>query len=301
MTETREILLTGASGYVGGRLAPVLAERSHHIRALARSPEKLDLPAGAEAFEGDVVEGEGLEAAFEGADVAYYLIHSMGRGSDGEDFAERDRRGARNFGRAAKAAGVGRVVYLGGLGPTGEDASEHLRSRHETAEVLRDEGPPLVYVRAAMVMGSESASFKIMTSLVKALPVMICPRWIDTRSQPVAIEDVVATLAELATFEDAPDEVQLGGADVVTYREMMRRAAEELGRRPPVMVKVPVLTPRLSSLWVSLFTPVEVDLIRPLVDGLKSEMIVERDPPPGINDSPLGFEEALHAAFSEAS
>ena len=157
--------------------------------------------------------------------------------------------------------------------------------------------PELVYVRAAMVIGQGSASFEMLRHLVRRLPVMITPRWVDTRSQPVALQDVVRALADVAERADAPEEVQLGGADVLTYREMMRRAATVLGRRPPAIVKVPVLSPRLSSLWVSLVTPVETGLVRPLVDGLKSEMVVEQPPPPGINDRPLGFEDAVRAAM----
>ena len=220
----------------------------------------------------------------------------MGRGS-GDDFARRDREAAVNFGEAAREAGVERVVYLGGLGPTGEDASEHLRSRHEVAELLRQRVPGFVYVRAAMIIGQGSASFEMLRHLVSRLPVMITPRWVDTRSQPVAVADVVKALADVAELEDVPGEVQLGGADVLTYREMMARAAKVLGRRRPRIVKVPVLSPRLSSYWVSLVTPVETGLVRPLVDGLKSEMVVEQRPPEGINDRPLGFEDAVRAAL----
>ena len=247
---------------------------------------------------GDAVSGTGLHEALEGCRTAYYLIHSMGRGSGPDaEFARRDREAAVNFGEAARATGVERVVYLGGLGPTGADASEHLRSRHEVAELLRQRVPELVYVRAAMIIGQESASFEMLRHLVSRLPVMITPRWVDTRSQPVALQDVVRALADVAERDEVPGELQLGGADVLTYREMMRRAAKVLGRRPPLIVKVPVLTPRLSSLWVSLVTPVESGLVRPLVDGLKSEMVVEQPPPPGINDRPLGFEDAVRAAM----
>jgi uncharacterized protein YbjT (DUF2867 family) len=201
-----------------------------------------------------------------------------------------------NFGEAAAAAGVERVVYLGGLGPTGPDASLHLRSRHEVAELLRQR-VPLVYVRAAMVIGPGSASFEMLRHLVGRLPLMITPRWVDTRSQPVAIQDVVRTLADAGELPDPPDEVQVGGAEVLTYREMMRRTAAVLDRRAPLILKVPVLTPRLSSYWVSLVTPVDTGLVRPLVDGLKSETVVERPPPKGLNDSPLGFDEAVRAAL----
>jgi uncharacterized protein YbjT (DUF2867 family) len=217
-------------------------------------------------------------------------------GPDG-DFARRDREAAVNFGEAARDAGVERVVYLGGLGPTDAGTSEHLRSRHEVAELLRERVPELIYVRAAMIIGPGSASFEMLRHLVKRLPVMVTPRWVDTRSQPVAIADVVKALADVAELEEAPGEVQLGGAEVLTYREMMRRAARVVGRRPPAILTVPVLTPRLSSHWVALVTPVETGLVRPLVDGMTSETIVEHDPPDPINQHPLGFEDAVRAAL----
>ena len=290
------MLVTGASGYVGGRLVQELLSRGRRVRALARDPSRADQPAGVDVRGGDAVSGRGLREALDGCRTAYYLIHSMGRGSDAE-FARRDREAAVNFGEAAREAGVERVVYLGGLGPTGADASEHLRSRHEVAELLRQRVPGLIYVRAAMIIGEGSASFEMLRHLVTRLPVMITPRWVDTRSQPVAIADVVRTLADVAELEDAPQEVQLGGPEVLTYREMMGRAARVIGRRAPVIVKVPVLTPRLSSHWVTLVTPVESGLVRPLVDGLKSEMVVEQRPPAPINERPLTFDDAVRAAL----
>jgi len=292
--DMKTILLTGATGYVGGSLLPELLARGHRVRCLVRSPDRAQLPEEAEVVKGDVVKAEGLDAAMEGVDVAYYLVHSMG---SGDDFADCDRRAAEAFGDAAKAAGVGRVVYLGGL--EGDDSpSEHLRSRHEVAGVLRERAAEFVYVRAAMVIGAGSASFLMMRHLVQRLPAMITPKWIDTRSQPIAITDVVATLADLAEREQVPQEVQLGGADVLTYREMMVRFAAIIGRRPPVVVTVPVLSPRLSSYWVSLVTPVDSGLVRPLVDGLSTEMVVRDAPPDGINDDPLGFDDAVRSALS---
>lgn len=295
----KTILLTGATGYVGGRLLPALA--GHHVRALARRPERANLP-GAEVVGGDVIKGTGLDAALEGVDVAYYLVHSMGRGSGStSEFAANDRKGAANFGTAAKKSGVGRVIYLGGLDAGEEHTSEHLQSRHETAEVLREHVDKLVYVRAAMILGQGSASFEMLSHLVRRLPAMLTPKWVDTKSQPVAIRDVVSTLASLADLPSVPDEVELGGADVLTYREMMQRFATVAGKRPPAIVKVPVLSPRLSSYWVSLFTPVEAGLVRPLVDGMSAETIVRHPPPPEINPHPLGFDAAVREALEGTS
>jgi uncharacterized protein YbjT (DUF2867 family) len=296
----RRILLTGATGYVGGSLLPILLEDGHHVRALARDEGRArgSLPEEVEVAEGDVVSGTGLAEALDGIGVAYYLVHSMGRGSGSADeFAERDRRAAHNFGRAAADAGVERIIYLGGLeGLTSGDKSEHLRSREEVAEILAKH-VPTVHVRAAMVIGSDSASFVMLRSLVHRLPVMIVPRWLDTRTQPIAIDDVTRTLAALADLPDPPSEVQLGGADVLSYREMMESYARVSGRRKPLVVRVPVLSPRLSSYWVGLVTPVEMGLVKPLIDGMTSEMVVKDPPPPGLNDDPLGFDDAVRSAL----
>ena len=285
------VLLTGATGYVGGELLPLLLERGHEVRAMTRDPSRARLPEGVEVVAGDVVRETGLAEALDGIDVALYLVHSMGAGS--EPFADADRRAARAFAEAAARAGVRRVVYLGGL----QGTSEHLRSREEVGELLREHGPPLVHARAAMVIGPGSASFVMMRTLVERLPVMVCPRWIDTRSQPIAVADVVRALADLVEHDDPPPEVELGGADVLTYREMLRRYAAVAGRRQPLIVPVPVLTPGLSAHWVSLVTPVDAGLARPLIDGLSSEMIVRTPPSDGINAAPAGFEEAVRAAI----
>ena len=285
------ILLTGASGYVGSHLLRRLAGTGHEVRALTRNPDGHAFPDGTDVRRGDAVSGDGLAEALEGARTAYYLIHSMG--ASGEDFEETDRRAAANFAREAKRAGVERVIYLGGL----EGASEHLRSRAATAETLAEHGPPLVHARAAMVIGTGSASFEIVRHLVDRLPLMIAPRWVDTRSQPIAISDAVEALVALAEAADPPEEVQLGGADVLTYREMMARYADLAGRRRRPLIKVPLFTPRLSSYWVALVTPVSLGLIQPLVEGLGAEMLVERPPPPGINDRPMGFDDAVRAAL----
>ena len=286
------ILVTGATGYVGGTLLSPLLERGHTVRALARNPDKADVPDGVEVAKGDVISGDGLEQALQGVDVAYYLVHSM-EGKE-SDFAERDRRGATNFGEAAKAAGTKRIIYLGGLG--GGD-SEHLQSREEVAKILSGHAPEFVHVRAAMVIGEGSASFIMLRHLVERLPVMITPRWLETRTQPVAIADVAKTLSALGDREEVPEEVELGGADVLTYREMMDRYAKVAGRRKRLIVTTPFLSPRLSSGWVALVTPIDTALARPLVEGLSAEMIVKNPPPPGLNDDPKGFEEAVRAAL----
>ena len=286
------ILVTGATGYVGGELLKPLAERGHDVRAMTRNPDRTRFPENVQGVAGDVMRPGTLGAALQGVDVAYYLVHSMeGKGGD---FAERDRRGAENFGRAAANAGVRRVIYLGGL-PGGD--SEHLRSREEVARILAAHVDETIHVRAAMVIGAGSASFVMLRSLVDRLPAMVTPKWIETRTQPVAIADVVKTLTALAEREDPPEEVQLGGADVLTYREMMERYARIAGRCKRPVITVPVLTPRLSSYWVGLVTPVDTALARPLVEGLSAEMLVEHPPPPGLNDDPQSFEEAVRAAL----
>jgi uncharacterized protein YbjT (DUF2867 family) len=190
---------------------------------------------------------------------------------------------------------VGRTIYLGGL--EGDTGSEHLDSRAEVAEVLQETAPGAVHVRAAMVVGADSASFLMLRGLVERLPLMITPKWLETRSQPVAVDDVTKTLAALAIHEDPPREVQLGGADVLTYREMIERYARVADRRKPLLIKVPLFTPRLSSYWVALITPVDLGLVQPLVEGLNAETVVRIPPPPGLNDRPLGFDDAVRAAL----
>jgi len=297
MRDPDPILLTGASGYVGSHLLDELLRRGRSVRALMREPAPGRLPAQVDARKGDAVAGTGLAEALDGCRTAYYLIHSMGSGSgDAAGFARRDREAAVNFGEAARDAGVERVIYLGGLGD--ETTSEHLRSRHEVGELLRQRVPGLVYVRAAMVIGAGSASFEMLRHLTRRLPVMITPRWLNTRSQPVAIVDVARALAALAELEEVPAEVQLGGADVLSYREMIGRTASVMGRRGPLVMPVPLLTPRLSSHWVALVTPVDIGLVRPLIDGLKEEMVVHTPPPPGVNDRPMGFDGAVREALA---
>jgi uncharacterized protein YbjT (DUF2867 family) len=266
------IAVAGATGYVGGQLCARLRERGLEVRALARKPEAAAELAeiGCEVRGADVLEADTLAPALEGVDVAYYLVHSMGRGADG-DFAQRDKDGARNFAAAAAAAGVRRIVYLGGLG----EGSKHLASRHVTAEILRAGDVPVTYFRAAAVIGSGSESFLTVFHLVKRLPLMITPRWVTTRTQPIAIADAVSFLAGAADLEAPLDrEIQIGGPDVTTYGGMIDELARALGRRPPLRITVPVLSPALSSLWIGLVTPVDAGVARPLIEGLATETVV---------------------------
>lgn len=266
-------LIAGSTGYVGGLLAAELAERGADVRCMARSPQKAEEAIGSrcEIVRGDVLEPDTLDAALGGVDLAYYLVHSMGRGGDG-DFAERDRQGATNFAEAAKRQGVGRIVYLGGLG---EGKSEHLRSRQETAKALASTGIPLTYFRAAIVVGSGSESLRTIAYLVKRLPAMITPSWTKTRTQPIAADDVVKFLAAAPDVEEsAGREVEIGGPDVSTYGELLDLAAEaqDLRRRP--RFGVPILSPTLSSHWIGVITPVDTGVARPLVEGLSTETVV---------------------------
>jgi uncharacterized protein YbjT (DUF2867 family) len=296
---SRTILLTGATGYVGGQLLPRLLAQGHTVRALVRDAssarDKLPNEDSLKIVEGDVLTGDGLDEAADGADVAYYLVHSMGSG--GDDFAQRDRQAATNFAEALTRHDVARTVYLGGLEG---GSSEHLRSREEVAKVLADTAPAdtVTHVRAAMIVGDRSTSFLMLKGLVEHLPVMLTPRWLDTRTQPIAIDDVTETLAALATRDDAPRELQLGGADVLTYREMVVRTARLQGRRRPLLLRVPLFTPRLSSYWVALFTPVDLATIKPLVEGLSAETVVREAPPAGLNDAPQSFDDAVRAALA---
>jgi uncharacterized protein YbjT (DUF2867 family) len=266
------IAVAGATGYIGGMLCKRLRGEGLEVRAPARDPERAEdlKEAGCEVFKADVLEPETLGPALEGVEVAYYLVHSMGRGSGG-DFAERDHRGAENFASAAAEAGVKRIVYLGGLG----EGSTHLDSRHQTAETLRRGEVPVVYFRAAAVLGAGSESFRTAFYLVRRLPVMVTPRWVVTRTQPIAVADAVAFLAAAADLElPVEREIEIGGPDVTTYGGMIDELARALDRRPPLRITVPLLTPFLSSLWIGLVTPVDSGVAKPLIEGLATETVV---------------------------
>jgi uncharacterized protein YbjT (DUF2867 family) len=290
------IAVAGATGYVGGKLCERLREQGLEVRALARDPDRATALSaiGCEVVKADVLEGATLGPALEGVEVAYYLVHSMGRGSDG-GFAARDKEGAANFATAAAAAGVQRIVYLGGLG----EGSEHLASRHATAEILRAGEVPVVYFRAAAVIGAGSESFLTVFHLVRRLPVMITPRWVTTRTQPIAVDDAVSFLAAAADRGAPVDrEIQIGGPDVTTYGGMFDELARALGRRPPLRLTVPVLSPRLSSLWIGLVTPVDAGVARPLVEGLAVETVVTD--PTGMSLFPQIHTTSLPEALAEA-
>ena len=297
---TPTIAIAGSTGYIGGLLAERLLEAGCTVRALARRPEGAPglQMRGAEVRRADVLEPSTLGPALEGASTAYYLVHSMGRGSGG-GYAQRDLRGASNFATAAESAGVERIVYLGGLG----EGSEHLSSRHETARALGEGRVPVTYLRAAAVIGAGSESFRTMLYLVRRLPVMVTPRWVSSRTQPIAVADVVEYLARAPAIEEAAGrEVQIGGPDVTTYGGMMEALAREMGRRPPRMLPVPALTPWLSSLWIGLVTPVDTGVARPLVEGMSTETVVGDASGMALFDvEPTPMAEAMRAALREGN
>ena len=257
--------------------------------------------AGCELHEGDLLDRDSLAGAGAGAEVAYYLVHSMGRGGDRSGFAERERRSASNFAAMTGAEGVGRVVYLGGLGD--EPGSEHLASRAETAAVLAREGPPLTWFRAGMVIGPDSESYRMLRYLVERLPAMIAPAWLRNRTQPIAIEDVLAYLTQAAQRpQSAGREIQIGGPDVVSYADLIAMMADVLGVRRRPQLPVPLLTPRLSSLWIGLVTPVDAGVARPLIESLAVETVVTDSSGQELFDvEPTPALEALRRATAAAT
>ncbi len=298
-------LVTGATGYIGGRLVPDLIAAGHRVRCLARTPAKLrDHPwAGeAEIVRGDVTDAVSLADALRGVRVAYYLVHALG---SGHDFERTDRLAARTFAEQARAAGVRRLVYLGGLTPRGvpdRDLSPHLRSRAEVGRILLDSGVPTTVLRAAVVIGSGSASFEMLRYLTERLPVMVTPSWVRTRIQPIAVRDVLRYLVGSARMPGHVSRAfDIGGPDVLTYRDMMVRYASVAGLHRRIIFPVPVLTPRLSSHWVGLVTPVPRSIARPLAESLKYEVVCDEHDiaawvpdPPG---TPIGFDTALSLAL----
>ena len=288
------------TGYVGRALVSKLTGEGEAVRAIARSPERArDLErGGAEVVEGDVLDPETLEAALEGAGVSYYLVHSMGRGGD-SGFADRDRAARATSPAPPRAAGIEQIVYLGGLS---EGGSEHLKSRHETAGYLGETGVPVTYLRAAAVIGSGSESFLTVYYLVKRLPVMVTPRWTNTKTQPIAIADVVSYLAAAPKLTEKDRTIEIGGPDITTYGGMMDSMADAMGVRRRPRIGVPALTPYLSSLWVGLVTPVDPGVAQPLIQGLAVETVVRDDEGMrefGVERTPL--DEALRTALAELS
>jgi uncharacterized protein YbjT (DUF2867 family) len=294
------ILVAGATGFVGSHLVPALLDRGHRVRCLSRNPARSadSLPASAEVVYGDVYDLPSLRAATDGMEVAYYLVHSM-EGSEFE-FEERDRSAARNFATAAADARLSRIIFLGGLGDEASQLSAHLRSRHEVGAILRAGSVPVTELRAGLIIGAGSASYTMLRQLVERLPVMITPRWVDTPTQPIAIDDIVRYL--VAVLDDAATEkpiYEVGGPDVMTYRSMMQRYARARGMRR-WMISVPVLTPRLSSYWVDVITDVDAALARPLIEGLRSEMLVRDDAVvQAFGPASIDYEEALERAGRE--
>jgi uncharacterized protein YbjT (DUF2867 family) len=296
----RRALVSGATGFIGGRLAVALADGGWQVRCLVRDRSRASGLAerGFELFEGDVLDARSLRGAGEGIEVAYYLVHAMGRGSEG-DFEEMERGAARNFAEMARREKVARVIYLGGLGD--HPRSKHLRSRQRTAEILREFGPPLTYFRAGMVVGAGSESYRTLRFLVQRLPAMIAPAWLATPTQPIAVDDVIAYLARAPDLAaSAGREIQIGGPDVLSYGDMLDRMAEALGVRQRPKLPVPLLTPWLSSLWIGLVTPVDAAIARPLIEGLSTPTTVTDFSGATLFEiKPLPFAEALRRALAE--
>src|SRR5947208_8063439 len=296
------ILLTGGTGYVGGRLIPLLEKQAVRLRCLARSPEKMRsrVQPGTEIVQGDVLDPASLDRALQGVQTAYYLVHLM---SGSKDFEREDREAAMNFAQAAKKAGVRRIIYLGGLGDDADPKlSPHLRSRHEVGQILRDSGVETVEFRASLVIGTGSLSFDLVKSLTDRLPVMLCPRWLTTPTQPIAVDDVLAYL--LAGKDSPPGEsriFEIGSPDVTTYGGMIREYARQKGLRR-WLISVPVLTPYLSSLWLALVTPTAFEVGRHLVEGLKNPTVVQDKTALDVFPiRPMGIQEAIQKALTSSS
>lgn len=291
------VCLTGGTGYIGGRLLPLLQSRGVHVRCLTRRPESLQSQASdpTQVVQADVLDRGSLTGALQGIELAYYLVHSMGaRG----DFEENDREAAGNFAAAARETGVRRIVYLGGLGDPSGELSPHLRSRHEVGEILQSSGAQVTEFRASIIIGSGSLSFELIRSLVERLPVMICPRWVSTRAQPIAVEDVLQYLLAALDLDEIQNRVfEIGGPDQVSYGDIMREYARERGLRR-LMISVPVLTPRLSSLWLGLVTPVYARVGRKLIEGVRNPTLVRDSAALDAFDiRPRGLRDAIRRAL----
>jgi uncharacterized protein YbjT (DUF2867 family) len=292
------ILVTGASGYIGGRLVPALLEAGHEVRCLARDPKKLAYDPWrdhVEVVQGDVLDPDSLGPAMEKCDAAYYLVHSM---DGGGGFRERDRQAAVNFRDAAAAARLNRIVYLGGLG-RGEELSEHLASRQEVGTTLADGPTPVTEIRAAVIIGSGSVSFEMMRYLTEVLPVMVTPKWVRTRCQPIAIRNVIEILVGALGTADEEDHVwEVGGPDQYSYEDMMRIYAEEAGLRRRLIIPVPLLSPQLSRHWIGLVTPLPVGVAKPLVNSLRNEVTVaDNSIAENLSSTLIPFRDAVRSAL----
>jgi uncharacterized protein YbjT (DUF2867 family) len=304
----QRIAIAGATGYIGGRLAPRLISAGYAIRCLARSPRKLEgrewarglaCDSRVEIRQADLADAKSLTDQLRGCDAAFYLVHSMI--SADREYARRDLDLALAFANAARDANVRRIIYLGGLGETGPGLSEHLSSRRDVESALGSAGVPVTVLRAAMIIGSGSASFEILRYLVQRLPVMITPRWVATRCQPIAVENVLAYLVGVLSAPESIGGVfDIGGSETLCYRDIMRIMAEELGLPRRRIVAVPVLTPRLSSYWIHLVTPLSNKIARPLAEGLKNEVVCREDRITTIvPERLLNVREAIHAALGQ--
>jgi len=291
----KQVLVTGASGFVGSHLAEALETRGYSVLAMTRHPDTYSGP-GKPIF-GDVYQPDSLAQALADADAAYYLVHSLTR----QDFVEKDAAAAQSFGRAAADAGLERLIYLGGLGEDGTNLSAHLKSRREVEHLLPIGGVPVTVLRAAIIIGHGSISWEITRQLVAHLPVMVVPKWATTRTQPIALSDVIRYLVEALEPETAKGRVfEIGGPDVLTYAEMMRRVARLHHHRRLPMLAVPLLTPRLSSYWLALITDVDTRTARNLVDSMSNEVVVTNDSiAEVIPATPMGYDDAVREAFRQ--
>ena len=291
----RTVLVTGASGFVGSHLSQALVERGIRVRAMTRNPAGYAGPG--EPVEGDISDPASLARCLTGTDAAYYLVHSLSR----DDFEQADAEGARNFAAAVGEAGLERVVYLGGLGRDDHDLSAHLRSRREVERLLAEGPVPVTVLRAAIVIGHGSISWEITRQLVEHLPAMVVPHWATTRTQPIALTDIVRYLVGVLEPAEARGRTfEVGGTDVLTYAEMMQRVARLHYHRRLPMLAVPLLTPRLSSHWLSFVTDVDTDTARNLVDSMSNEVVVtDHAIDEVVPGRPMGYDEAVREAFRQ--
>lgn len=300
MNRNLKILVTGSTGYIGGRLVQSLLDSGYSVRVFVRDASRLQGRSwmdDVEIFQGDVFDENSLTTAMDGIEAAFYLIHSM---SGSDDFHHRDVLAAQNFGKAAKSAGVGQIIYLGGLGDPNTNLSEHLKSRQETGRILAHCGVPVTEFRAAIIVGSGSVSFEMIRYLTERIPIIVCPRWVYTCVQPIAIDDVLAYLtAALVVPESSGKVIEIGGSEVMTYGDMMMRYAEARGLKR-VLIPVPILSPQLSSHWVQLMTPVPISIIRPLILGLRNEVVVRDNTAKKLfpDITPLDYSTAVKRALA---